>query len=133
MVSYIHRLVNKHRITKIFVDASAPGFIKDLKRSLGEYEHYEKYAKEEINVKIYKGNMIVCPINFGDRHIDLLHHAKNIAEKHRIKIHPSFDKLITSLKTAYEEDGILDKEMTSYDDVFDAFRLSLQNIQFRNN
>jgi hypothetical protein len=35
-----------------------------------------------------------------------------------------FDKLITSLRTAVEyNDGVLDKEATSYDDVFDAFRL----------
>jgi hypothetical protein len=29
----------------------------------------------------------------------------------------SFDKLITSLRTAVENDGMLDKEATSYDDV----------------
>jgi hypothetical protein len=42
-----------------------------------------------------------------------------------IAINPNFDKLITSLRTAVENDGVLDKESTSYDDVFDAFRLAL--------
>ena len=84
-----------------------------------------------VNAKIYKGNMIVCPINFGDKHIDLLHHAKNIVEKHRIKINPRFDNLITSLKTAREDDGLLDKVVTSFDDLFDGFRLCLQNIKFK--
>ena len=34
---------------------------------------------------------------------------------------------MTSLRTAVEEDGTLDKEDTSYDDVFDAFRLALRH------
>jgi hypothetical protein len=36
-------------------------------------------------------------------------------------------KLITSLRTAVENgEGMLDKDATSDDDVFDAFRMSLQ-------
>jgi hypothetical protein len=42
-----------------------------------------------------------------------------------IAINSKFDKLITSLRTAVENDGMLDKEATSYDDVFDAFRLAM--------
>ena len=42
-----------------------------------------------------------------------------------IAINPKFDKLIISLRTAVENDGMLDKEATSYDDMFDAFRLAL--------
>lgn len=35
-------------------------------------------------------------------------------------------KLITALRTAVEKgDGTLDKEVTSHDDLFDAFRMSL--------
>lgn len=42
-----------------------------------------------------------------------------------------FDKLITALWTAVEKgDGVLDKEATSYDDIFDAFRLSLRLYQY---
>jgi hypothetical protein len=36
-----------------------------------------------------------------------------------------FEKLLTSLRTAVENNGILNKEATSYDDVFDAFRLAM--------
>jgi hypothetical protein len=39
----------------------------------------------------------------------------------RIAINPDrFDKLITALRTAVDNDGVLDKESTSYNDVFDA-------------
>ena len=36
------------------------------------------------------------------------------------------DKLITSLRTAYARELILDKEQTSYDDLLDGLRLSLK-------
>jgi hypothetical protein len=43
-----------------------------------------------------------------------------------IAIHPTFEKLLTSLRTAIANEYKLDKEQTSYDDILDAFRLSLQ-------
>jgi hypothetical protein len=50
----------------------------------------------------------------------------------RIAINPDkFDKLIiTALRTAVDNDGILDKEVTSYNDIFDAFRLALKFHRF---
>jgi hypothetical protein len=49
----------------------------------------------------------------------------------RIAINPDrFDKLITSLRTAVDNDGRLDKEATSYNDIFDAFRLALKFYRF---
>jgi hypothetical protein len=49
----------------------------------------------------------------------------------RIAISPDrFDKLITALRTAVDNDGTLDKESTSYNDIFDAFRLALKFYHF---
>ena len=49
------------------------------------------------------------------------------SEGGRIAINPDrFDKLITALRTAVDNDGTLDKEATSYNDIFDAFRLALK-------
>lgn len=49
-----------------------------------------------------------------------------------ICINPKFDKLITALRTAAEEgEGVLDKEATSYDDIFDAFRLAMRMFYFK--
>ena len=42
-----------------------------------------------------------------------------------------FDKLVTALRTAVDNDGMLDKESTSYNDIFDAFRLALKFYSFR--
>ncbi|MFL6318662.1 MAG: hypothetical protein ACJ73C_18270 [Nitrososphaeraceae archaeon] len=41
-----------------------------------------------------------------------------------------FDKLITALRTAVDHDRVLDKEATSYNDIFDAFRLALKFYNF---
>ena len=51
-------------------------------------------------------------------------------EKGYIAINPAFDKLIISLRTAVAEENILDKESTSYADIFDAYRLALKYYKF---
>lgn len=59
----------------------------------------------------------------------MLAHTKEMLEYENghVAIHPRFTKIITALMTAVEKgDGTLDKEATSHDDLFDAFRLSLQ-------
>ena len=56
-----------------------------------------------------------------------------IFEQGYISVNSKHDKLITSLRTAVENEGILDKEVTSYDDVFDAFRLALKFYSYKEN
>jgi hypothetical protein len=66
-------------------------------------------------------------------HKAMLGHVKMFFEREGgyIAINPKFDKLITSLRTAVEKgEGILDKEATSYDDIFDAFRLAMKMYHF---
>jgi hypothetical protein len=74
--------------------------------------------------------MKIIPVSFGKEHKAMLGHCKLILEDSYIAIHPSFDKLITSLRTSTDQDGTLDKESTSYDDIFDSFRLALKFFQF---
>jgi hypothetical protein len=38
--------------------------------------------------------------------------------------------LITSLRTAVDNEGVLDKDATSYSDIFDAFRLAVKFYRF---
>lgn len=49
-----------------------------------------------------------------------------------IAINPVFDKLITSLRIAVDIDGKLDKESTSYNDIFEAFRLAMKLYRLGN-
>jgi hypothetical protein len=79
--------------------------------------------------------MKIVPVNFNSEHKAMLGHCKMILESEggrRIAINPDrFDKLITALRTAVDNDGVLDKEATSYNDIFDAFRLALKFYHFR--
>ena len=61
-------------------------------------------------------------------HKEMLVHCKELLEYNNgyVSINPRFNKLVISLRTAVENgEGILDKELTSHSDLFDAFRLSL--------
>jgi hypothetical protein len=62
---------------------------------------------------------------FGKEHKEMLGHCKMLLERGYIAINPTFDKLITSLRTA-----VGDKESTSYADIFGAYRLALKLYQF---
>jgi hypothetical protein len=76
--------------------------------------------------------MRIVPVNFNSEHKAMLGHCKMILEQDPGKIainSDRFDKLITALRTAVDNDGTLDKEATSYNDIFDAFRLALQFYQ----
>ena len=76
--------------------------------------------------------MFVLPVSLAKEQKHMLAHAKELMEYKNglVAINPRFNKLITPLRTAVEKDeGSLDKEMTSYNDCFDSFRLSLQGGQ----
>jgi hypothetical protein len=96
---------------------------------MGEDEEYEEVIKEAKSIRLeYEHDMDVVPVSFASEHRSMLGNCKMFLERDGgyIAINPKkFDKLITSLRTAVEHNnGILDKEATSYDDIFDAFRLA---------
>ena len=60
----------------------------------------------------------------------MLRHVKMMFENGYVSINPKHDKLITSLRTAVDDEETLDKEATSYADIFDAFRLDMKFYGF---
>jgi hypothetical protein len=133
MLKVIWELIRKFgggHIDKFYIDAANP-FIKALKMQLGEDPDYDK------DIARYKADgwddiraspLKVIPINFSTEHKKMLGHAKFLLEDGRIAINPKFTKLITALRTAVDIDGVLGKKATSYDDIFDVYRLFLQNV-----
>jgi hypothetical protein len=112
-----------------------PSFIKSLKLQIGEEPDYDKviarYKSEGLGYATK--DMRIVPVNFNTEHKAMLGHCKMLLEKNggHIAINPDkFDKLITALRTAVDNDGTLDKEATSYNDMFDAFRLALSFYHF---
>ena len=117
---------------KIYVDGANPSVIKSLKLQLGEDPDYDKViARFKSQKWDWTKSMTVIPVNFSTEHKAMLSHCKMVFEKGYISINPKHDKLITSLRTAVENEGVLDKEVTSYDDIFDAFRLALRFYSFK--
>lgn len=113
---------------KIYIDGANPSVIKSLKIELGEDSDYDKViARYKSQGWDWTNNMVVIPVNFSTEHKAMLGHTKMLFEKGYVSINQKkHDKLITSLRTAVENEGMLDKEVTSYNDIFDAFRLALR-------
>jgi hypothetical protein len=138
MLSTVYDLMSKYQVDKVYIDGANPSFIKSLKLQIGEDADYDKviarYRSEGLGDKDgWSRNMRIIPVNFNTEHKAMLGHCKMILESEGGKrINPDkFDKLITALRTAVDSDGTLDKEATSYDDLFDAFRLALKLYAFQ--
>jgi hypothetical protein len=122
-------------ISNIYVDAANPEVWESLKREFDE-RYDNQYIRDTIaeckkfNTHI-ENRMIVVPIPFSVEGAHMLQHAKYPMEETEedgsslIAIDKRFDKLLTGLRTAVANEYKLDKEVTSYDDIVDAFRLSL--------
>ena len=126
--------------TKIYIDAANPEFISSLKRAVGERDDWN-YIKDKINhCKKYPSlkladYMTVIPVPFSTEGKNMLIHTKELLEYEKrplVGINQKFDKLIVSLRTAVSDDqGHLDKNQTSYDNVLDAFRLTLRHFRIK--
>jgi hypothetical protein len=141
MINTTVRLLDQYNITfegrsRIFVDGANPSFIRALKDRVDEDPDYDKqiaFYKHNYpsvyDLQFLQQNMFVIPVPFSKEHKHMLAHCKEMMEynKGQVAIHPTRNsKLITSLRTAVEKgEGSLDKDDTSHDDLFDAFRLSL--------
>jgi hypothetical protein len=133
MLFKVLHLRSRYHVQKIFVDGANPEFIRSLKGEISErrdptlyIQRAKKYGRPVENY------MNIIPVPFVSEHKAMITRCKMILEKGLLKVHPRFEKLIIALRTAIEEDGVLDKESTSYHDIFDAFRLSLKYHKFTN-
>lgn len=133
MISKVWELKNKlGYVSNIYVDAANPVVWQALKKEFDERYH-ETYLKETMaeckryNIHV-EDRMFVCPIPFSIQGRQMLEHAKYLLEDPEglVAIHPSFQKLITALRTAQATEYKLEKSETSYNDILDAFMLSLQ-------
>ena len=86
---------------------------------LSNYEHITFYYKKNYpsvyDLQFLQQSMFVIPVAFGKEHKRMLAHTKSIVESNGkgLSIHPRFNKLITSLRTAVENgEDALDEETT---------------------
>jgi hypothetical protein len=136
MIEKIWQLKQRYGyVSNIYVDAANPEVWQALKREFGE-NYSDQWVRDRIaecrkyNLHV-EHRMFVVPVPFSVEGAQMLQHAKWLLEEKDedgsslIAIHSSFDKLLTSLRTAVANEYRLDKTETSYDDILDAFRLSL--------
>jgi hypothetical protein len=75
-------------------------------------------------------NIKIRPISFNSEHKNMLSNLHAVVSKGYLAIDPKYDKLLTSLRTAYASELDLDKEQTSYNDLLDGLRLALKAYNF---
>jgi hypothetical protein len=122
-------------ISNIYCDAANPEIWESLKREFEErYEN--QYVRDQFayckkyNLHI-EDRMIIVPVPFSVEGAHMLQHAKWLMEEtdedgsSLIAIDKRFDKLLIGLRTAVANEYKLDKEVSSFNDLTDAFRLAL--------
>lgn len=73
----------------------------------------------------------IRPVNFNTEHKSMLSNLHAVVSKGYLAINPKYDKLLTSLRTAWAEELNLKKDVTSYDDLLDALRLGLKGYSIK--
>ena len=123
-------------VTNIYIDAANPEVWQALKKEFNEI-YRDDYIKgtiaqcKKFNLHV-EDRMFIVPVPFSVEGAQMLQHTKWLLEEKDIDgsslvaIHATFDKLLTALRTAVANEYKLDKQQTSYHDILDAFRLSLQ-------
>jgi hypothetical protein len=123
----LHRTIKSD---KVIIDGSASDVISSFKSKIGEEPDYMRHREDTKKRGFRWEDRITClPLFFGRQNKQLLTHAKTLIDANLVFIHPEFEKLITFLRTAQENNGALDKNKTSYHDIGDAFMMSLWYYQ----
>ncbi|HKI09947.1 MAG TPA: hypothetical protein VKA09_16270 [Nitrososphaeraceae archaeon] len=128
MVEKIVKMYRNYTVSKIYIDNANPEVITAIKAGLSERTDYDKQIAHWKSVNRYykpETYMKVIPVSFSSNGREMLAHTKYCLDNSWLAIHPNFHKLIIALRTAVATDGLLDKQVTAYNDVLDAFRLSL--------
>jgi hypothetical protein len=125
----VRQLVQRFHVCKVFIDASASHLIHELKHGYNEYIQFEKLDPVVLDRQISSscGEPLIVPINFQKYHKSMAKHLIKVLAHRRVRIHPSFDELLISIKSATtkEDEYTLDKSKSANNDLFDAFRMSL--------
>ncbi len=101
-----------------FIDGSNRAMVNLLKIRWQESLSWE-------NNESFDDTIRIRPVNFNTEHKNMFSNLHAVVSKNYLAIDPKYDKLLTSLRTAYATELTLDKNQTSYNDLLDGLRLSL--------
>ena len=80
--------------------------------------------------------LLIVPIEFNKEHANMMQMLQSCVSKNLLRIHPSLEEVITSLKSAKNKPNnpySLDKSVSAFHDTSDALRLSLCCMRSKNN
>ena len=101
IINHIMQLKQRHHITSLYIDGANPEVIRELKRRIGEFENYHNnYTEEQLWLMRSGDSWQIIPVNFQKRHREMLQWTYTLMSKRLVKIHPSLQDLIVSLRTA---------------------------------
>ncbi|CAN5573043.1 hypothetical protein BH18THE1_BH18THE1_19480 [soil metagenome] len=92
--------------TLFYADGANRGAVKLMKVAFDESLDWDT---KDVSSELMK----IIPINFTTEHKQMLSHSQVMVNKGYLAIPKKFDKLITSLRTAYATDYSLDKDQSS--------------------
>jgi hypothetical protein len=122
IVDICHKLYRDNWNTLFYVDGANRGAVNLMKVAFDESLNWDSNdASPEI--------MKIIPVNFSTDHKSMLSHLHVMVNKGYLAIPKHYEKLITSLRTAWPKEYILDKEQTSLNDSLNSLRLSLKAYQ----
>ena len=124
IVDICHSLYRKHWNTLFYVDGANRGAVNLMKVAFDESLNWET---NDVSPELMK----IIPVNFQTEHKQMLSHLHVMINKGYLAIPSKYEKMITSLRTAYAREYSLDKEQTSYSDTLDALRLSLKGYNIK--
>lgn len=132
IIDHMFDLIIKYQPVKIYVDAAAPAIIKALKIAINEDPEYEKVITQAKHDKVTRisDRMRIIPVGFGPEGKRMLATLQSFVNSGCLRIRPTYDKLITQMRTAKEINGLLDKSVIQSDS-FDALRLACCLYDFR--
>jgi hypothetical protein len=110
--------------TLFYIDGSNRAMVNLLKIRWQESLSWE-------STESFGQNIRIRPVNFNTEHRNMLSNLHALVSKGFLAIDPKYDKLITSLRTAYAEELNLKKDVTSYDDLIDSLQLALKAYEIK--
>lgn len=131
LVEIVTVIMSKTGATKVFTDGSNPALVRALKDAVKESPKYGDIEKKELERKIYKGDMKICPISFNTKAREMMYNMKECVDKGMLVMSEKQKNIQDCMKSAYVVQEKLDKERTSHDDLFDALRLVLHTYEMK--
>jgi hypothetical protein len=143
IIDEIWRLKRKcsDNLQNILMDASATELYTALCNEFSQSSSQQYYRDKENWCKernVYLGDyLFICPIPFNPQGKYMLNHTQRMIEFQEddataiVGIHPQFEDLIASCRSAYAEGDKLDKTRGVFADSFDSLLMNLSWYQWR--